>query len=76
MENKNGLEMLLGVITNEKPKIERYEASLVDASGIVGRDSEKNKLFKKLLGGMDEFTIYNLINVKLKIKKLNVNNIY
>ncbi|CAI9277642.1 unnamed protein product [Lactuca saligna] len=54
VEEKNNLG--LGVITNEKPKIERYEASLVDTSGIVGRESEKNKLLKKLLGGRDEFT--------------------
>ncbi|XP_052625519.1 putative disease resistance protein At3g14460 [Lactuca sativa] len=52
VEAKNNLG--LSVITYEKPKIERYEASLVDESGIVGREDDKKKLLEKLLGDKDE----------------------
>nr|KAJ0217785.1 hypothetical protein LSAT_V11C300148830 [Lactuca sativa] len=52
VEAKNNLG--LSVITNEKPKIERYETSLVGASRIVGREGDKNKLLQKLLGDKDE----------------------
>ncbi|CAI9277648.1 unnamed protein product [Lactuca saligna] len=57
VEAKNNLG--LSVIANEKPKVERYEASLIDPSGIVGREYEKNKLLKKLLGDRDEFSSQN-----------------
>ncbi|CAH1412414.1 unnamed protein product [Lactuca virosa] len=52
VEAKNNLG--LSVITYEKPKIERYEASLVDESGIFGRKDDKNKLLQKLLGDKNE----------------------
>ncbi|CAI9261756.1 unnamed protein product [Lactuca saligna] len=52
VEAKNNLG--LSVITYEKPKIERYEASLVDESGIFGRKDDKKKLMEKLLGDKDE----------------------
>lgn len=42
------------MVTNEKRKIIRYEACLVDASGIVGREGDKKVLLQKLLGGEDE----------------------
>ncbi|KAI3700681.1 hypothetical protein L2E82_45318 [Cichorium intybus] len=44
----------LKVVKNEKPKIKRYEACLVDPSGIVGRKGEKKALVQQLLGGKDE----------------------
>ncbi|CAH1429590.1 unnamed protein product [Lactuca virosa] len=49
----------LSVITYEKPKIERNEASLVDASGIIGREDDKKKFLKKLLGDKDESSSQN-----------------
>ncbi|CAI9261751.1 unnamed protein product [Lactuca saligna] len=52
VEAKNNLG--LSVITNEKLRIERYETSLVGASRIVGRESDKKKLLEKLLGDKDE----------------------
>ncbi|KAI3504077.1 hypothetical protein L1887_32621 [Cichorium endivia] len=57
VEAKNNLG--LSVIANEKPKSERYEASLVDASGIVGREGDKKILLQKLLGGKEESTSQN-----------------
>ncbi|KAL7606444.1 hypothetical protein Lser_V15G19038 [Lactuca serriola] len=52
VEAKNDLG--LTVVTNEKPKIIRYEACLVDASGIVGREGHKKALVQQLLGGKNE----------------------
>ncbi|KAL7608135.1 hypothetical protein Lser_V15G13891 [Lactuca serriola] len=52
VEAKNNIG--LSVVTYEKPKIERYEASLVDESGIVGRKDDKKKLLERLLGDKDE----------------------
>ncbi|XP_023735421.1 putative disease resistance protein At3g14460 [Lactuca sativa] len=49
----------LSVITYEKPKIERDEASLVDASGIIGREDDKKKLLQKLLGDTYESSSQN-----------------
>ncbi|KAL4567493.1 hypothetical protein LXL04_023078 [Taraxacum kok-saghyz] len=57
VEAKNNIG--LSVITYEKPKIVRYEASLVDAGGIVGRESDKKKLLQKLLGDTDESSSQN-----------------
>ncbi|CAI9260354.1 unnamed protein product [Lactuca saligna] len=57
VEAKNNLG--LSVITYEKPKIERDEASLVDASGIIGREDDKKKLLQKLLGDKEESSSQN-----------------
>ncbi|XP_023735403.1 putative disease resistance RPP13-like protein 1 isoform X2 [Lactuca sativa] len=57
VEAKNNLG--LSVITYEKPKIERDEASLVDASGVFGREDDKKKLLQKLLGDKDESSSQN-----------------
>ncbi|CAH1424001.1 unnamed protein product [Lactuca virosa] len=49
----------LSVITNENPKIERYEASLVDERGIIGREGDKKALVENLLGGKNESSNQN-----------------
>nr|KAJ0216571.1 hypothetical protein LSAT_V11C300149060 [Lactuca sativa] len=57
VDAKNNLG--LSVITYEMPKVKRYEASLVDARAIVGREGDKNALVQKLLGGHDESSSQN-----------------
>ncbi|CAI9277651.1 unnamed protein product [Lactuca saligna] len=52
VDAKNDLGLI--VVTNEKPKIVRYEACLVDASSIVGREGHKKALVQQLLVGKDE----------------------
>ncbi|XP_023735399.1 putative disease resistance protein At3g14460 [Lactuca sativa] len=49
----------LSVITNEMAKVKRHEASLVDASVIVGREGDKNAFVQKLLRGKDESSTQN-----------------